>query len=413
MRSITDKVLEERKSAFIAKAKSKYGDYYDYSKINYIDLRTHVTIICPKHGEFRQTPAGHLASKCPCLKCSYEQRAKDKTKTTEQFIEAARKKHGDKYDYSLVDYKGNDKYVEIKCNSCGHVFKQVPSSHLDGCGCPYCGRERTLQTTRMTLEEFTRRSKEKFGDDAFDYSKVVYKNNRTKVILTCKKCGYVFEQEPLHHLNGIGCPKCNHQIKFTTEYFIERAKEKHGDLYDYSKVDVKDGRTPVLIHCNRCGQDFWQSPCYHLKGHGCRKCSRSHLEENMAAALKENNIQYEEQKMFDWMGTQRLDFYLPDYNIAIECQGGQHLISVERFGGIETLKYTLDCDKRKYNACKEHGIKIIYFTNFTHKFPYPIYRNIDILINDLKNDELMDCQANDDIFDAILLKEEAKITCEK
>lgn len=223
MTSITDKVLEERKSAFIAKAKSKFGDYYDYSKVNYIDSQTHVTIICPKHGEFRQTPAGHLASKCPCLKCSYEHRAKDKTKTTEQFIEAARKKHGDKYDYSLVDYKGNDNYVEIKCNSCGRTFKQRPYSHLEGCGCPYCGREKTLSVTRMSRDEFIKRSKEKFGDDAFDYSEVVYKNNNTKVILTCKKCGYRFEQTPLLHLGGKGCPKCNHKLKMTTECFIYKS----------------------------------------------------------------------------------------------------------------------------------------------------------------------------------------------
>ena len=84
MKSIKDKILEQRKNAFITKAKTKFGDYYDYSKVEYVDSQTHVTIICPKHGEFQQTPAGHLASKCPCLKCSYEQRAKDKTKTTEQ-----------------------------------------------------------------------------------------------------------------------------------------------------------------------------------------------------------------------------------------------------------------------------------------------------------------------------------------
>lgn len=413
MTSIADKVLEERKNKFISEAKANFNNFYDYSKVVYTNSKTKVTIICPIHGEFQQTPGNHLTAKCPCLKCSYIQRAKDKTKTLEQFIADAKKVHGDKYDYSLVKYVGNDKHVIIKCNSCGRTFKQLPYLHLEGCGCPYCGRERTLQSTRMTLEEFTKRSKEKFGDDAFDYSKVVYKNNSTKVILTCKKCGYRFEQEPLYHLNGIGCPKCNHQLKMTTEYFIERAKEKHGDLYDYSKVEVKDGKTPVLIHCNRCKQDFWQAPDKHLQGHGCRKCSRSHLEENMAVALKENNINFEEQKMFDWMGTQRLDFYLPDYNVAIECQGGQHLISVERFKGFDTLKYVIDCDKRKYNACKEHGVKMIYFTNFTHKFPYPIYRNTDTLIDDLKNNRLMDCQVNDDIFDSILIKEEAKVKSEK
>ena len=132
------------------------------------------------------------------------------------------------------------------------------------------------------------------------------------------------------------------------------------------------------------------------------------MEEAMSIALKENKINFEEQKMFDWMSKQKLDFFLPDYNIAIECQGGQHLISVERFKGLDTLKYVLDCDKRKYKSCKKHGIRIIYFTNFTHKFPYNVYRNIDTLIHDIKNDKLMDCHVDDDTFKSILLKEKLK-----
>lgn len=366
MGKIKNKILEERKNNFIRKAKDIFGDFYGYSKVVYKNSTSKVTIICPVHGEFQQTPSNHITSKCPCLKCSYIQRGKDKTKTLEQFISDAKKVHGDKYDYSFVEYKGNNEYIKIKCNKCCNIFRQTPSSHLAGSGCPYCGRERTLQSTRMTLEEFTRRSKEKFGDDTFDYSNVKYKNNSTKIILKCNKCGYIFEQEPFLHLNGLGCPKCNHQIKVTAEEFINRAKKIHGDLYDYSKVEFKTLRTNVIIHCNRCGKDFLQKPIKHLQGHGCIHCSRSHMEEAMSIALKENKINFEEQKMFDWMGKQKLDFFLPDYNIAIECQGGQHYQSVKIFGGEKGLLKRKVLDNRKKKLCKENGVNIIYYSNVNY-----------------------------------------------
>lgn len=121
---------------FIKKANTKHNNFYDYSKVNYVNSTTAVEIICPTHGPFFQQPTVHLmGSICPM--CAAENRVEKNTKTSEEFIEEARKIHGDKYDYSKVAYKRGDIPVTIICPNHGE-FEQKPYIHLDGCGCQKC-----------------------------------------------------------------------------------------------------------------------------------------------------------------------------------------------------------------------------------------------------------------------------------
>jgi hypothetical protein len=120
---------------FIKKAKTIHGDKYDYSMVEYTGMHDRVKIICPKHGVFEQLAMGHVGGN-GCLKCSYS-RALD----TETFIERGKKVHGDKYDYSLVNYKNNRTKVKIICPEHGE-WEQVPNSHLAGNGCAKCPRPR-------------------------------------------------------------------------------------------------------------------------------------------------------------------------------------------------------------------------------------------------------------------------------
>ena len=120
---------------FIAKAKKIHGDKYDYSKVEYVNRKTKVCIICPKHGEFWQTPSAHLRGQ-GCPKC----KSKKQTCTTDEFIAKAKKIHGDKYDYSKVEYVNRKTKVCIICPKHGE-FWQTPNHHLSGCGCPKCGVE--------------------------------------------------------------------------------------------------------------------------------------------------------------------------------------------------------------------------------------------------------------------------------
>lgn len=124
------------KEDFIRKAIKKYGDEYDYSLVDYKGCNTPVDIICKKHGVFKMTPTYHLSGhRCP--KCVSERMTKLRSSTTEEFIKKAKSIHGDKYDYSKVDYIDRLKPVIIICPLHGS-FEQTPNIHLSGCGCPRC-----------------------------------------------------------------------------------------------------------------------------------------------------------------------------------------------------------------------------------------------------------------------------------
>ena len=121
--------------------------------------------------------------------------------------------------------------------------------------------------------------------------------------------------------------------------FIKKYRKIHGDKYDYSKVDYINNHTKVCIICPEHGE-FWQVPNNHLNGYGCPKCVMSHMENNISQLLNRNDIKYIPQCTFEWLKYKNnlyLDFYLPDYNIAIECQGEQHFEPVEHFGGKEIM----------------------------------------------------------------------------
>lgn len=123
--------------SFIEKANKIHKNYYDYNKVIYANSTAKVTILCPKHGEFSQTPAMHLSGqKCP--KCAIEQRSIKRALTTELFIQKALKIHNGVYEYSKVKYVNNRTKVDIYCNNCNSYFKQTPDDHLHKHGCPNC-----------------------------------------------------------------------------------------------------------------------------------------------------------------------------------------------------------------------------------------------------------------------------------
>ena len=291
-----------------------------------------------------------------------------KKKTKEEFIKEAKKKHKGKYDYSKVDYVNNRTKVCIICPKPEHgEFWQAPSNHTQGQGCPYCGVEKKRESQTSTKEKFIKKSHDIHGDK-YDYSKVNYVNCDTKVCIICPEHEHgEFWQVPSSHLQGVGCPKCGVEKKresqtSTKEEFIKKSHDIHGDKYDYSKVKYVNGDTKVCIICSEHGE-FCQTPNDHLRGSGCPKCNLSHLERSVMNYLDEVGISYEYQKRFKWLGRQSLDFYLPDYNVGIECQGLQHFESVDYFGGDKGFKNTLERDKRKKSLCEEYGIKLLYFGN--------------------------------------------------
>lgn len=297
--------LEEHKNTFIEKAKLIHNNKYDYSKAEYINYRTKICIICPIHGEFLQ---------------------------------------------------------EIR-------------HHLYGIGCPKCGKDKVRthnKLMRLTNEEFINKAKV-IHKDKYDYSKVEYKSNKINVCVICPEHGEFFVTPNNHISKKSGCPMCNmgklgQNIKFTQEGFIEKANEIHHNKYDHSKVNYINIKTKIHIICPIHGE-FLQMAGAHLNGEGCPKCKTSKLENIVLNKLKATNIPYIYQYRMSELGKRSLDFFLPKYNIAIECQGEQHYIETDFSNNKlnnKNLKLILNkikqSDEFKFNICKKNNIKVIYFT---------------------------------------------------
>ena len=228
---------------------------------------------------------------------------------------------------------------------------------------------------KMTLSDFVKESNIRHNN-RYCYDLITeFKGCRTKLPVMCPKHG-VFWTIPYMHLQGKGCPKCgNEKIAinntYTTEEWVKKAQEKHAtELLDFSKTFYKNNNTKVCVICPKHGE-FWRNPKTILRSkYGCPFCgARSIMEEEIASLLDSKDIIYLRQvtrKTFRWLENLRLDFYLPDYNIAIECQGEQHYRPIDFAGkGVEWANKSFENNKirdiRKKNLCKENGVKLFYF----------------------------------------------------
>ena len=184
---------------FIKEARAKHGDKYDYSKSVYEGKDIPIIITCRKHGEFKQTPNNHIRGQ-GCPKCKYEKLSLDQRCSKEEFIEKARKIHGDKYEY-VGEYVNNDIPIDILCPIHG-IFQQTPHSHLAKHGCPKCA-----PNARLNTEEFIKRSTE-VHNGKYSYINTEFKDTHSTVKIICSIHGE-FEQVAYYHLQGAGCPNCN------------------------------------------------------------------------------------------------------------------------------------------------------------------------------------------------------------
>lgn len=368
---------------FIKRARQVHGWRFDYSKVVYINSYHKITIMCPVHGEFEQEANSHLQGH-GCPYCS--QRF---LKTTEDFIEEARKMHGDKYDYSKTIYESAIKKILITCPEHGE-FWQTPNGHLSGHGCFECGNELRAKKNTKSQEEVVNEFTLIHGNK-YDYSQVKYISALTPVKIICPKHGS-FLMKPSEHLQGKGCRKCGYirnSINFrgTTESFISKTKEIHGDKYIYDLVEYNTAKTPVNIICPIHGV-FSQTPSEHLNGSGCPICKTSHGERIINRWLQDNNIKFKPQyTIIPRQGTLlgrnkfRVDFYLPIQKTIIEFNGKQHYERAKIWHTEEQFQDQLDRDSRLREHCKQNGIKLI-------EIPYTNIDDIDkILTRKLLNNK--------------------------
>ena len=335
--------------------------------------------------------------------------------TNDEFINKANLIHNFKYNYDKLIYLKSSCKITITCENHGD-FEQLANSHLNGRGCPICNT-RKKKTTEYFIEESN-----KIHNNLYVYSKTIYKNNNTKVIITCKKHGdfeitpkkhiigqgcvicsntkrktsdefikiakeihndkysyekvsYInnktciiitckehgdFKQKPNSHLTGYGCSKCVKKYNYSQKEYIEEAIKIHKNKYNYSLTKYKNSSEKIIIICNKHGE-FMQLPSAHLYSNGCPNCSESKGENKISSYLNDLGISYKRQQKFkDCVNIRCLpfDFYIPEYNMCIEFDGKQHFLPVDKFGGMESLEKTKINDDIKNKYCKNNNIKL-------------------------------------------------------
>jgi len=276
-------------------------------------------------------------------------------KSKDQVINDFIKVHGDRYDYSLVDYKNSKTKVKIICKKHG-VFEQSPNHHLRGRNCPKCSKK-YKKTNDDCIKIFN-----DIHNFIYDYSLVNFINNNKKIKIICPVHG-IFEQTPSNHIFlKHGCPKCSKNSPTNQEY-INNCNIIHNNFYNYSLVNYKNAHTKIKIICPIHGV-FEQYPYAHLnKKQGCPYCSnKSKGEKNIQNLLNKYKINYHQQYKFNnCKNIYRLkfDFYLPEYNTCIEYDGKQHFQSIEIFGGKKRFIHQQKCDQIKNEYCKNNDIKLL------------------------------------------------------
>lgn len=249
---------------FIEKARSIHGDRYWYGKTEFAGMSKKLVITCPTHGDFQALAFQHLRGR-NCIKCAGKAKL-----TREEFIEKAKAVHGERYDYSRVNYLNNSTPVEVVCPEHGPFFPKPVNHIANKSGCPACAG-----CQRVTQQEFIRRSRLVHGDK-YDYSKSEFRTVDDKVSIICPEHGQ-FEQVAYDHMKGRGCIKCgvikcSSSQRLGTKEFIRRAVALHGNRYDYSRSKYTHIKGKVEIICKEHGP-FWQMADGHTIKHGCPQCA--------------------------------------------------------------------------------------------------------------------------------------------
>jgi len=296
--------------------------------------------------------------------------------TTQEFIKRAKKIHKNKYDYSKTSYISFHEKLVIICLKHGE-FTQRASDHLRY-GCKECGLYRSREGTRHTANQFIQKAMVKHGRK-YDYSKVVYHNNKTKVEIVCPIHGS-FLQTPDNHVDK-GCGECAGNILYTKKIFISKAHQIHNYKYNYSLTEYKNIKTKVIIICSKHGK-FRQTPHKHLSGNGCPTCNSSSIGERIIEEfLNKNEIDYKREKTFKGCKFKRLlrfDFYIPLSNLTIEYDGPQHF-KVSSLFGEENFKGTQKRDIIKNRYCEQNKIRL---ERIKHTSPLRIQKRLRQIFSD-------------------------------
>lgn len=319
---------------FITRAKWRHNNFYDYSKVKFVDMKTKVDVICPIHGVFSIRPVNHIiGGGTGCSKCGLEKGiaiTRSRLMSFEEYVKKANVVHNFKYNYLRFDYESKNK-----------------------------------------------KSGKKSGF------------NRN-IVYTCKEhpeIGEIKQKVYSHLKEGNGCRICSNRDaglrrRRTTEMYIEEAKKVHGDLYDYSKTVYEGPGKKIKIICKKHGV-FEQSPDWHLNNAGkCPICGISKGELSIIKTLDKYKIKYIREFKIKGYNFQ-YDFYLPNFRLLIEFDGVQHFKPIPFYKKLHAttnnnkLYYSFTRialrDKIKDDIAIINGYKII-------RIPYTMLNHLEVFL---------------------------------
>ena len=275
--------------------------------------------------------------------------------TKEKFIEKAKEVHGNKYDYSKVNYVNSSTKVCIICPEHGE-FWQTPNSHLNGSGCPECSGLKKWDT-----EKFIKKAREVHGN-RYDYSEAVYVNKRTPVTIICPIHGK-FVQNPHNHVSQKqGCPLCGK--KYAIEWrkndyrsFVDESIKRFGNIYEFPNIEneYENSHSKIHIKCKKCGSIFEKIACDHITSPhgGCLKCyankstGEEEIGEFISRLVGKENVVFSSRAV---LPNTELDIYIPCKKISIEYNGIYWHSSAMKHKNYHLFKT---------EACESRGIKLI------------------------------------------------------
>jgi len=189
---------------FIIRATIKHGEIYSYHKVNYRNTLTKVIIVCPVHGDFTQTPNGHLRSGCKL--CAGVKSSKERSVGFDEFKLRANVKFNGRFKYIESSFKTLRELSSIICPVHG-LFTQTPYNHLRGSGCKSCSQDSLSKDRRLTIPEVTL----KLTKQENNFYIIGYKNNKSLINMECKTHGEY--QQRLHNIvQGKSCAKCGNSF---------------------------------------------------------------------------------------------------------------------------------------------------------------------------------------------------------
>lgn len=242
----------------VSELTAKFGNTLEYSKIEYINVKTPIILTCPSHGDFKTLPTNFKRFKgCPyCLRTKLH---------ITDLINQMNAVHNFKYNYEKETFTTVNKPMTIICKQHGPFF-QKPHVHLQGYGCRKC--------SSWSIEDAIKEA-HKVHNNRYTYdSSMPLKTIEDNVTIFCKEHGK-FSQIMRNHLRGQNCPACSKKKRYTLEEFINQANEIHNFKYDYSLIsEFKNKSEKVEILCKEHGS-FWQKGSHHTTDRqGCPECSK-------------------------------------------------------------------------------------------------------------------------------------------